>query len=156
MFSFAIKHLLYVKDICNIIDKYLLMDDSIEGISFLGGEPIYQIKAMLAIASYVKDNHKKSCILFSGFTLEEISKLEEWDYLKPHLDLGIFGRFDENKKTSIGFPSSSNQEVLILNEKYKNISTQERNTILLYDFKNKFVLQTGYPVVNKIFNYKEV
>lgn len=132
------------------------MDDSIEGISFLGGEPIYQIKAMLAIANHVKDNHKKSCILFSGFKLEEISKLEEWDYLKPYLDLCIFGRFDENKKTTTGFPSSSNQDILILNEKYKNISIQERNTILLYDFKNKSVLQTGYPVINKIFKYREV
>jgi len=150
MFSFNIKHLLDVSYICDILNKYFLEDDSIEGVSFLGGEPIYQIESLLAIIHYIKSNYQKSCILFTGFYLEEVRKLKEWEELLLNLDLVILGRFDETKKTKLGLPSSSNQEIIIKNDKYRNISKLERYTNLLFDFEKKVVIQTGYPVKNII------
>lgn len=103
-----------------IIDR--LKDDNFQGLSLLGGDPLWQdeegLKQLIALA---KETHKlkKDVWMWSGFTFEEVMKIPKTPIeelrlkLLKECDVFIDGRFELNKK-SLGliWKGSSNQRVI--------------------------------------------
>ncbi len=85
-----------------------------DGITFTGGEPLQQPKAVLAIA---EKYHDKNLWLYTGYDFQEILFMsEENDEIKQllkYLDVIVDGKFDLRKKSlNESFKGSSNQRVI--------------------------------------------
>jgi anaerobic ribonucleoside-triphosphate reductase activating protein len=100
------------------IDEILAMIDSnilIDGVTFSGGEPFLQARALAELAEYCR-NRKLSIVVYTGFYYEELladSSNKDWQDLLKQTDVLIDGPFErENKTTKIPFCGSSNQNVL--------------------------------------------
>ena len=86
------------------------------GITFSGGDPLFQIEAVLEIAKFAKrENLNIWC--YTGFTYEEILKLGEknknyLEFLK-YIDVLVDGKFvNELKSLNLLFRGSANQRLI--------------------------------------------
>ena len=87
-----------------------------DGITFSGGDPMFQVEACNELAGYCKDKGLNIWV-YTGFTYEEIMLLAEkkpiyMDFLKK-IDVLVDGRFIEAKKDlGLLFRGSSNQRLI--------------------------------------------
>lgn len=65
----------------------------IEGITVTGGEPLQQGEALLELLQRVRQYTDLSCLLFSGFTRDEIQQMQRANELLSCIDILIAGRY---------------------------------------------------------------
>ena len=106
-----------------------------KGLTFSGGDPMYQPEACNIIAEHAK---KKGLDIwfYTGFTYEQILKMAEKDdiYMKllNNIDVLVDGKFIESKKDlSLLFRGSSNQRLIDVK---KTLSKGEITLINEYDY----------------------
>ena len=101
------------------VDDVLEAIDELEyqtGITFSGGDPMYQVEACDRIAAYCKDKGYNIWV-YTGFTYEEVLKLSEknptyMDFLKK-IDVLVDGRFIlEQRDLNLLFRGSKNQRLM--------------------------------------------
>lgn len=101
------------------VDDVLEAIDELEcqtGITFSGGDPMYQVEACNRIAEYCKDKGYNIWV-YTGFTYEEVLKLAEKnptyiDFLNK-IDVLVDGRFIlEERDLSLLFRGSRNQRLI--------------------------------------------
>lgn len=116
-----------VEKILKAIDENPLLD----GVTFSGGEPACQPKAFLTLAKEIKARGL-NIIMYSGFTLEQLTKMGETDLalaeLLEYLDYLIDGRYEEAQRDlTLSFRGSRNQRIIDMNETRKtgNLITLE-------------------------------
>lgn len=101
----------------------------IEGVTFLGGEPFEQPKALAEMIQKIKEKDL-SVIVFTGFTLEQLQKLQDisvHDCLK-NIDLLIDGAYIEEKREFVRpWVGSSNQRFLFLTDRYSMKDVRNTN-----------------------------
>lgn len=111
--SFEKKHILSLPDLLEIA-KESKINNSIEGITFLGGEPTLQKHLDILAREYRK--HDLGVILFTGSELNQFSK----EYI-TNFDLIIDGKFEieklDRERNLIG---SENQKIHLISKRYKN------------------------------------
>lgn len=132
-----------IKIIQNSIDKY-----GIEGVTFLGGEPILQSKGLLKISKWCKENNV-SIILFSGYKLDEIYKmnLEGSVELLENIDVLIDGEYiDELYDESRGIVGSSNQNIYFFTNRY-NMDDFKANISVEFIVSNDCIKINGWPII---------
>lgn len=104
-----------------------LKKDYINGITFLGGEPLapYNLDTITAIAKTIKEEYPKKTIwCYTGYTYEDI---EKYDIMK-YLDVLVDGPFiKELKDNKLHWKGSSNQRVIDIQE------TRKAGKIILTD-----------------------
>lgn len=93
-------------DLINKIDSSHI----ITGVTFSGGEPMCQAKALLPIARYVKERGLHLAI-YSGFTFDQLLTMgEDVINLLRLTDVLVDGKFDISKKSmNLKFMGSTNQ-----------------------------------------------
>lgn len=89
------------KDFYKEIEKYL---DKVDGITFSGGEPLFQAKELLKLLN--KLNHLDK-MLFTGYYKEELNDIQLQCY--KMFDLVVEGRFEKEKMGNFLYRGSSNQ-----------------------------------------------
>lgn len=98
-----------------------VLGHEVEGVSFLGGEPISQAAAFAELAEQVR-GRGLTVMVFSGYTLEELSKMKDpsVDRLLDATDLLVDGRYEDGLRTTerrwIG---STNQVMHFLSGAYR-------------------------------------
>ena len=101
-----------IKDVLEAIDELEYQT----GITFSGGDPMYQVEACDRIAAYCKDKGYNIWV-YTGFTYEEVLKLSEknptyMDFLKK-IDVLVDGRFIlEQRDLNLLFRGSKNQRLI--------------------------------------------
>jgi len=94
------------------IDKNPLLD----GVTFSGGEPFLQAKAIVPLAAEVK-KRGLDLIIYTGFTLEEVLENDEMRELLKYADTLVDGRFVLAEKTlDIPHVGSRNQRIINVKE----------------------------------------
>ncbi len=85
-----------------------------KGVTFSGGEPLCQAKALLPLAKRLRAETKLDLVLFTGYTLEEVFQLPpECAELVSLCTLVVDGRFEESQKDlTLRFRGSANQRLL--------------------------------------------
>ena len=86
------------------------------GVTFSGGEPMLQAKALLEIAKWCKQELGWSVWSFTGYTYETLKKLkdEKWELVKE-LDVLIDGPYVQSQRDlTVRFRGSRNQRLLRL------------------------------------------
>ncbi len=137
------------KEILELIAKY---SKRIEGITFLGGEPLEQIEPVLEISKAVQ-KRGLSVLLFTGYSFFELENNNKFQELKKYIDVLIDGKFDVSKVDySRAWVGSSNQNYYFFSNRY--------NEDIIYRYKNKLELRfdknRSIIRLNGMGNYKKL
>jgi anaerobic ribonucleoside-triphosphate reductase activating protein len=142
--SFEINQLISVD---HLVEK-ILNNPRNTGVTFSGGEPFWQAKALATVANKVKAAGL-NVMSFSGFTLENLRSESAPDgsaQLLKELDILIDGPFVES--LAINSPdspvSSSNQRVHVFNSALKDSITWASDQMEVHIFKDGSRIVTGY------------
>jgi anaerobic ribonucleoside-triphosphate reductase activating protein len=109
------------------IIKSVRETEGIEGITFIGGEPFGQAKALAYIGKELREKGF-SVVTFTGHTLEELREIDDEDFnaLISVTDLLIDGAFQIDKKDlSRPWVGSSNQRFIFLTGRYNESDIHE-------------------------------
>lgn len=110
----------------NIIADVLLSDKNIEGVTLSGGEPFLQADAVSELIEKMKQKRDIGIIVYSGFTFEELkNKSVNNNSIQKLLlmtDILIDGRYIQELDDNIAYRGSSNQSIICLSERYKDIA----------------------------------
>jgi anaerobic ribonucleoside-triphosphate reductase activating protein len=90
----------------------------VEGVTLTGGEPLQQFEQVVELFRLIRKESQLSIILFSGYSLSEISRLPHHTELISHLDVIIAGRY---RKDSLSLESKNlyrHKKLLFLNPRY--------------------------------------
>lgn len=106
-----------VSDVIEEIEKLSGQD----GITFSGGDPMYQPKPCYLIAKKVHELGM-NVWAYTGFTYEELINSKNKDILDflNEIDILIDGKFEIDKKSlDLSYRGSSNQRIIDVNESFK-------------------------------------
>ena len=118
-----------------------------DGITFSGGDPMFQPEACLELAKYSKEKGLNVWV-YTGFTYEELMKMSKTkpvykEFLK-YIDVLVDGRYEKDKRDlSLLFRGSSNQRLIDMKKtlKAKKIVLFDEDK---YNEKGKFKKQELY------------
>lgn len=136
------------EDIINLIKKY---SEKIEGITFLGGEPLEQIKPVIEISKSAQ-KMGLTVMLFTGYKLSQIKENNDFQELSKYIDILIDGPFEKEKTDySRAWVGSSNQNYYFLSDKY--------NSSVISAYKNKIEVRVDKDkskiILNGMGDYKK-
>ena len=110
----------YDMTVREIIDE-IKAKPNIKGITFSGGEPFEQARALVDLAKYLRGMNY-SLMSYSGYTLEELEARHDGptDELLGMLDILVDGRYDEKlRNLTLVYCGSENQRVIDMNKTRK-------------------------------------
>ena len=124
----------------------------VEGVSFLGGEPTEQARALGALAQRVQARGQ-TVMVYSGRTLDELRAQPDTEALLAHTDLLVDGRYEESLRTTTRrFIGSTNQQLHFLTDRYRaddarfaSHNTVELRLTIAAD-GTKSITMNGWPV----------
>ena len=99
---------------CRIVEA----SSKIEGITISGGEPMEQADALGSLLHRVRFETSLSVVVFSGYTLKQIEKMERGAMLLNHIDALIDGPYIERCRSAQDLKGSSNQRLHLLTDRY--------------------------------------
>ena len=98
--------------------KRVLDDTDAEGVTILGGEPLDQFDEVLELCKRVKAIGK-TVILFTGYTLDEIKNVKNYEDILDHIDVLVDGPYLKDQRDfSRPMVGSKNQNFIFLSDKY--------------------------------------
>lgn len=90
-----------------------LKEDSVSGLSLLGGEPFQSAKDLAEVVKEIKKETDKNIWVYSGYIFEDIIKDEDMLDLLSVCDVLVDGLFvEELKDLTLKFRGSSNQRII--------------------------------------------
>lgn len=120
-------------DCRKIIELIASYKDKIEGITFLGGEPLDQIEAIIEISKTVQQMGL-TVMVFTGYEFKNLKKNKNFQTLVKYIDILIDGKFEKDKLDySRPWLGSTNQNYYFFTEKY--------NEEIIKNFKNKIEIR---------------
>jgi anaerobic ribonucleoside-triphosphate reductase activating protein len=102
-----------------VFDRIRESSSIIDGITLSGGEPLEQIDPLINLLQRVRFATSISVVLFSGFELEKISKMNKGMDLLKMVDVLIAGPYIEHLRLSQNLIGSSNQQIHFLTDRYR-------------------------------------
>jgi anaerobic ribonucleoside-triphosphate reductase activating protein len=142
--SFEDKQLISVNDLFDKIQEHI---DTLDGITFTGGEPFLQSQKLAELAGLIKEQTSLSIHVFSGFDLAEIKEESGRSKLLGYVDTLVCGRFDGNMP-------NNNQTLYLFNEELDNWSFNNSDVEIEIDESNNIKI-TGYPTNSLINEIKD-
>jgi len=136
-----------LKSVDEIFEELMGLEDSLDGITFSGGEPFLQAKELSLLAKKIKKNTNLGIQIFSGYELEELVKEEDEKLLK-YTDVLVAGRFDQTKE-------NNNQKVYILNDSQEFWEFDNTDVEIEID-DDLNIKMTGYPTDRLINEVREI
>ena len=103
----------------DLFHRITSLGDSIEGVTISGGEPLQQLRPVLALLRRLRAETSLSTLLFSGYRWEEIARMSVANELLACLDVLIAGRYDETRRVAQSLRGSSNKTLHLLTTRYR-------------------------------------
>lgn len=94
----------------------------VDGITISGGEPFHQMEDLAKLVSFISQELTDDILVYSGYTLKQ---MESWknrhaSKILNTISVLIDGKYIEEKNDNQPLSGSFNQQVHILNEKYRD------------------------------------
>lgn len=127
------------------LTQMLLQDETIEGVSFSGGEPFFQAAALSQVAAFLHTANK-GIMIFTGFTLASLRNHTDHgtQQLLATTDLLVAGPYQQHHSCRHPLLASSNQELVYLTERYRGVELGARR--IEYHIDNQgLITVTGFP-----------
>lgn len=122
----------------------ILGTDGVEGVTFTGGEPFEQARALAALASRVRAAGL-SVFVFTGYELCELTRPSHRSLLAV-TDVLVSGRYIEAQRaTGLVWRGSSNQQVHFLSEVYGRSDMEGAGEIEFHLARDGALTVTGFP-----------
>ena len=116
-----------------------------DGITFSGGDPIFQSEACLEIAKAAKENNL-DIWCYTGFTFEDIINIPKFRKFLEYVDVLVDGKFiEEEKSLNLDFRGSRNQRIIDVPK-----SLKKEKPVLIPKYKDERVVNV------KVFHPKHV
>ncbi len=120
------------------LSKELISLPNIEGVTFSGGEPMMQAKALCSLIDQIQSHRELSFVCFTGFTLEQIitEGTSEQKALLKRLDMLIDGPYLEDRQTDLKWRGSDNQRIHMITDRYLYLlpTLSERGNWVEFEF----------------------
>lgn len=120
-----------VNDVIKIIQQFKY---KIDGITITGGDPFYQYNDLLDLLIKINSIELFDVLVYTGYTMEEIIKLNYTEALK-YIGVLIDGRYEVEFDNGVGMAGSQNQKVYILKDelsiRYANFKQEKRKSQLV-------------------------
>jgi len=141
--SFERRDLRSVDDLVTVI----LATEGIEGVTFTGGEPFAQARALAALAKRVRAAGL-SVFVFTGYDLDELTRPEHHELLAV-TDVVVAGRYVEAERTNgLAWRGSTNQRVHFLSKRYGPNNMSEVAQVEFHIAKDGTLTVTGFPAAD--------
>lgn len=135
-------------ELINLIKSY---KDKIDGITWLGGEPTEQIKAVTEVSKAVQ-KMGLSVLVFTGYEYSQLEDNLDFQELIKYVDILIDGKYEQDKVDySRAWVGSSNQKYYFLSDRY--------NESIISVCKNKFevrITPDNKIIITGMGNYKKL
>ncbi|MBR2833314.1 MAG: anaerobic ribonucleoside-triphosphate reductase activating protein [Bacilli bacterium] len=116
-----------------------------EGITFSGGDPMFQTEACIEIAKYAKENNL-DIWCYTGFKFEDIVNIPKFREFLKYIDVLVDGKFiEEEKSLNLDFRGSRNQRIIDVEK-----SLKKGKAVVIPKYKNERVVDV------KVFHPKHV
>jgi len=131
-----------------LIDRYLvpveelarriLSTEGIEGVTYTGGEPLLQVKALVPLSEILRA-HRLTIVCYTGFTLYELRRSSDPNVMSllGLLDVLIDGQYIQQEKENLLWRGSANQKVHFITNTYSSykaqVNTQLAEMELVFD-----------------------
>lgn len=123
----------------------ILATTGIEGVTFTGGEPFLQARALAEVARAVR-TVGLSVFVFTGYELEELTRHEQRSLLAL-ADVVVSGRYVETERTAnLPWRGSANQRVHFLTSRYGPSDTVSAASIEVHLHADGKTVVTGFPI----------
>ncbi len=108
-----------VMPVDKMVANILTYHHAIEGISVSGGEPLEQPRGLYRLLERIRSQTDLSVLLFSGFTLDEISENSAAEGILDNVDVLVAGRYERDLPLPDGLRGSANQSIHLLTDRYR-------------------------------------
>jgi len=105
-------------EVDDLFQRLVLLGDTIEGVTISGGEPLQQMRPLVALLRRVREETDLSVLVFTGYTWDEVRRMPEADALLACVDVLIAGRYDPAQRLARDLRGSTNKTVHFLSERY--------------------------------------
>ena len=107
----------YDCDIDKIVEE-ILKNPLLDGVTFTGGDPMFQTEGFYLLAKKIKEKRNDlNILIYTGYTYEEIQANPRLNASLPYIDVLVDGRFEQALFSPyLEFRGSSNQRILKLNK----------------------------------------
>lgn len=138
--SFARRRVVEVEELA----AEILATPGIEGVTFSGGEPFVQARALARLGRVVR-GAGLSVFVFSGYALDELVGRAHRELLEV-TDVLVAGRYVEARRSlELPWRGSSNQQVHFLTERYSEQDIDGTAAVEVHIAADGGVVFTGFP-----------
>jgi anaerobic ribonucleoside-triphosphate reductase activating protein len=132
-----------VRDVETLFDEVLGVT-GIEGVTFTGGEPFAQARALADLAARVQ-GAGLSVVVFSGYELHELDGTDERRLL-GHIDLLVAGRYlQDEREEGLPLRGSRNQRLHFLSDRYGPDNLTDSPAVEVHLGPDGSITVTGFP-----------
>jgi anaerobic ribonucleoside-triphosphate reductase activating protein len=132
-----------------IVERIVAADDnSLEGVTISGGEPLEQIPPVLDLLRQIRSRTDLSILLFTGYRWAEVQLLPDVDRLLGCLDVLLTGRFDPARRVAQDLRGSENKVVHFLTDRYTMRDLERVPVAEVIILPNGYVRSSGIDPVN--------
>lgn len=146
MWSFEPQELVSVR---NMAERILHNRRNITGVTFTGGEPFCQAKALGELGEILQTNGL-NIITFTGYTLQELQMIgyHDWKKLLAVTDILVAGPFIAKLACNDNLRGSSNQQIIFLSDQVgidDDIGVEAANSVEFIIEPDGTLITTGFP-----------
>ena len=98
-------------DVDSLLNE-IKLDTYSSGVTFTGGDPLYQVEAFTELAKLIKKETDKDIWLYTGFQMSKILNDPTLSQILKYVDFVVDGPYVEDlRDTDLKFRGSSNQSI---------------------------------------------
>jgi anaerobic ribonucleoside-triphosphate reductase activating protein len=102
----------------DLFQRIASLGATVEGITISGGEPLQQLRPLVAMLRRVREETDLSVLVFTGYTWDEIERMPEADALLKRVDALVTGRYDHTQRLARDLRGSANKTAHFLSDRY--------------------------------------